>query len=204
MNLILITSVLYPLNPGVFSPKERLEQLIRFTIPSIRKKIPDCYLVVVEGSEITKEEKTIISNNCDELFLFDIKNFDKNMGEINLIYSFLISDSFDKLKNKMHNFIKISGRYHLSDEFEFEKYSGSIIKNEKSIRSDCNVSHTTLYKVFKSDMNSFVEKIFNILKGGIFIDIEHTFYKYNVVPCSLEIEKLGIAGLCSHGHYYQA
>lgn len=56
MHLIVITSVIRPQNaPTIFSAEERYRQLID-SIKSVRGKIPDCLIIVLEGSSYTDDQ----------------------------------------------------------------------------------------------------------------------------------------------------
>lgn len=202
MNLVLVTSVINA-RDSFFSSEERLKQTIEFTIPSIRKKIPNSYVVILEGSNVSDEQKNKLEKICDEIFYIDLGGLDKQSGEINLLYKYLTSEIFSEKKTKIENLLKISGRYYFSNQYDFEKYNKSVILNSKSSWTNHIVSHTTYYKLFKDDISQFIEKLTLIIKTGIFIDIEHTFYKYNMVPCEHEINKLMVSGFVSgDGSFY--
>jgi len=196
MNLVLVTSVINA-RDSFFSSEERLKQTIELTIPSIRKKIPNSYVAILEGSNVSDEQKNKLEKVCDEIFYVDLGGSDKQSGEINLLYKYLTSEIFSEKENKIENLLKISGRYYFSDQFDFEKYDKSVILNSKSSWTNHTLSHTTYYKLFKDDISQFIEKLFIILKNGFFIDIEHTFYKYDMVPCEHEINKLMVSGFIS-------
>lgn len=196
MNLVLVTSVINA-KDSCFSSEERLKQTIELTIPSIKKKIPNSYVVILEGSNVSDEQKDKLEKYCDEIFYVNLGGLDKQYGEINLLYKYLISEIFSKKKNNVDNLLKISGRYYFSDQFNFEKYKKSVILNLKSSWTNHNVSHTTYYKLSKDCIDQFIKNLSIIIKSGIFIDIEHTFYKYNVVPCEYKINKLMVSGFIS-------
>ena len=204
MNVVLVTSVINA-KDSCFSSEERLKQTIELTIPSIKKKIPNSYVVILEGSNVSDEQKNKLEKVCDEIFYVDLGGLDKQSGEINLLYKYLTSEIFLEKKTKIENLLKISGRYYFSNQYDFEKYNKSVILNSKSSWTNHIVSHTTYYKLFKDDISQFIEKLTIIIKTGIFIDIEHTFYKYNMVPCEHEINKLMVSGFVSgDGSFYNS
>lgn len=56
MHLIFITSVIRPQNaPTIFSPEERFQQL-NDSIRSVRGKIPEYFVIVLEGSSYTDDQ----------------------------------------------------------------------------------------------------------------------------------------------------
>ena len=71
-NLVLITSVINTPNKplsysnvrSVFTREERYEQTKK-TINSIKEKIPDCKLMIVECTDFTEEEKVYFEKECD-------------------------------------------------------------------------------------------------------------------------------------------
>lgn len=125
---------------GVFKPEQRLEQTVG-TIHSIKAKIPDARIVVMEccGTPITAAQAdTLISasdyfrdmsHDADVQALYDNDNWDvvKNGTEIMCFGRML-----NELKNKplldgidrMH---KMSGRYILNDMFDPETYDQSTL-----------------------------------------------------------------------------
>lgn len=205
MNIVLITSVINEYSKSIFTPVQRLEQLTDLTIPSIRKKIPNSYIVILEGSALSIDDKNILNDNCDELITFNVIGLDKSLGELNLIYKYLTSDSFLRMYSKLDSVVKISGRYYLLDDFNFFEYNDSVIKSIKSSWTDYYVSVTLYYRVVKKDIDYFIDKISKVaLNYGIFIDIEHTFYKYNIVPSKYKIDRLGVGGwLAPSGKYIE-
>jgi hypothetical protein len=198
MNLVLVTSVINSSSESsIFSPNERLDQLINKTIPSINQKIPNPYIVIIEGSDIDSNQKQKLNNISDELLIFPIaKNLQKSIGEVILLLNFLNSNNFFSIINNIDNIIKITGRYYLLDEYNFNQYDGSVIKIDKVDWTNNYVCQTQYYKVSKNKIKQYIEKL-NIIKNeGIFIDLEHTFYKYEVVVSDSKIERVGFAGFC--------
>ena len=135
MNLVLVTSVINTKH-SFFSSEERLKQTIELTIPSIRNKILNTYIVILEGSNVSDEQKNKLEKVCDEIFYVDLGGSDKQSGEINLLYRYLTSEIFSEKKNKIENLLKISGRYY--------------INNNPSKVIDCCYDYSpTLYNVAK-------------------------------------------------------
>ena len=90
INLVVVTSVIYPFHSSIYSPNERLKQLTDLTISSIYKKIPNPYIVVLEGSILTKEDiAKLKESKIHNLLYFDISNLHKSIGEATLILNYL-------------------------------------------------------------------------------------------------------------------
>ena len=63
MNLVLITSMLYvPYNLSIYSKEERLEQTIN-SIKSVKERICNAYIVILEGSIISQNDKECFIND---------------------------------------------------------------------------------------------------------------------------------------------
>jgi hypothetical protein len=127
---------------GVFSPEQRLEQTIG-TIHSIKSKIPDAKIVVMEccGTPITEEQISIIkphadafvdySRDADVQALYESDNWDvvKNGTEIMCFGRLLISlrDTGIFKNMAVDRIHKMSGRYILNDMFDPDMYESSEI-----------------------------------------------------------------------------
>lgn len=197
MNLVLVTSCVHQYSGYSFYDSEtRIKQLIELTIDSVRKKIPNSYIVILEGSEVSPEEIKILKNNSDQLFLHNVKGLDKSSGEVSLIFNFLNSLDFKKIYKKIDNLIKISGRYYLLENYNFDMYAGCVIKNNKKEWSNEYASETRYYKVSKNKIDDYINNLHNLIVNGMHRDIEHSFYFYNVVTPTNTIDKIGIGGFC--------
>jgi hypothetical protein len=136
-NITLITSIIdtpnLPLSytnvRSVFNKQQRFEQTKR-TISTIREKIPDNKIFLIECSPLTDQEREYFMNTCDYFFnVYDtsktqlIKRMhtqSKSMGEgtmtiLSLKYLFEHNVEFDYL-------FKISGRYWLNEGFDYCLY----------------------------------------------------------------------------------
>src|SRR6056300_795193 len=86
-DLVLITSVIntpnvplsYSKTKSVFSRKERFTQT-KNTIVSIKDKIPNCKIIIVECSDLNTEEQEYLSINCDYILnLWEKKELHNNI-----------------------------------------------------------------------------------------------------------------------------
>lgn len=202
VNLVVVTSVIHYYHPSVYSPEERLFQLVNKTIKTIKEKIPNSYIVILEGGNLNKEEKNILKNaKVDELLYHDVSKYNKSGGELMLLKNYFFSDFFEKLQKEknIETISKISGRYFLTDNFNFYNHTTDsfvIKKIDKTYWSHQGIFETRYYRFPYSYIDIFKNKLQEILNNGLHIDIEHSFYKYNVFPFEKikNIDKIYIAG----------
>lgn len=157
-NLIFITSIIKPPNiplsygtRSVYTSQERFEQT-KITIQSVKEKIPNSKIFIVECSDLNEEETTYFIQNTNYfLNLYDNVNLRNNMhsqskslcegtmticGLLFLIQNNILYD----------NLIKISGRYYLSDRFNLNNFMDNDIVI-KYINDDANNIFTGLFKI---------------------------------------------------------
>jgi len=200
-NLVLITSVVRPIKSNsVYSENERFSQLL-ISIDSIKKKIPNSYIIVLEGSSHQDHMKYYILKSGANIFYFDVTNLDKQYGESNLLYNFFLSDVFSKIKNKnILSISKLSGRYYLNDNFKFyfdnETCICKIITAEDSWSKIPHVI-TTFYSIPYKYCDNFINGIKKCCEN-IFIDIEHSFYFYETIHASKVNKNIINIGVCGN------
>ena len=194
--LVLIPSVinLKKTSLSIFSNEDRLEQLKELTLPSVRKHIKDSYIVLLEGSDIDLPD-------LDVDFVWkvpDTQTLEKSYGEIFLIYSFLASSAFLELKNtESFSYVyKLSGRYQINENFNQPPEDKFLAKKVDNTWSGHSIFETRLYSLPASYLDTFIAKLLNILTEGMFIDIEHSFFHYGVLPVEQlhNTELLGVEG----------
>lgn len=171
MKLILITSLLNPVKKplsyintrSIYSVEERLQQLL-VTIESVKNKIPDHYIILVDASKnIEKYENTLITlvNEYynfkeNENIMNKVESPFKGVGEIYTMLGYLLNNDISRFEC----LIKISGRYYLNNNFKYEIFDNNL--NIFRPFYDRVVS-TRLYKVNKDYFEKFIE----ILKNAI-------------------------------------
>jgi hypothetical protein len=218
-NLVLITSIVntpnkplsYTNSRSVFSRNERFEQT-KLTIQSIKAKIPNNKILLVECSDFNKEEKLYFEKECDYILnLYNNKELHGNifglskaLGEGTLIIQALLCI---KQKNICYNnLFKISGRYWLNDNFDYNIFNNEMLIFKKI--NDNNIS-TVLYK-FPHYIQEFLQVFLedNYYNMTNFIGIETLFsnflksIKYNN---TILFDKLGISGYVAVcGSIYEA
>ena len=158
-NLVLITSVICtPNNPlsytstrSVFTHDERFAQTKK-TIETVKEKIPNAKIFIVECSELNDEQTDYFTKNSDYfLNLFDetekcanVYGKSKSLGEGTMTFcalEYVLNNNiiFD-------NLIKISGRYWLSDKFNYNNFNNTNIVIKYIDNNHDNV-FTALYKI---------------------------------------------------------
>ena len=199
MNVVLITSVI---KNAILSPylneEERLEQT-RVSINTVKSKIPNAYIVIIEGSPLDDDlYNKFIDFGANEVFYASVEGLGKSAGELTLLCSYLSSDNFKKISNDCESLSKLSGRYYLTDDFDFsDEYIIYSIDKSWSGRGACS---TRYWKVQKDYIPTVINKLETIKNNiGYFVDIEHAFYYYDTIPQSkIKKDKLvGVAGIVS-------
>jgi hypothetical protein len=178
INLVMVTSVIHTANKpltyssvrSVFTPEDRINQTLN-TFRTIREKIPNSFIVLVEGSTLDDHEKNIIIPNVNAFFqcndLDNINSSLKGLGETSMVREFLNSDIFKNISNK--NIIitttKITGRYYLDDNYSFEnmpldKITLKMEGEDWHVTSSYRVG-TNLIDIYKSEL----DRVYNMYKN---------------------------------------
>lgn len=135
---------------GVFKPAERLQQTLD-TINSIKSKIPDALIVVMEccGEPIKKDQEDILRANChvfvdysndpDVQALYDNDNWDvvKNGTEIMCFGRALAILDKEGILADVDRIHKMSGRYVLNDMFDPDTYDQFDVRDKIVIGPKC-------------------------------------------------------------------
>jgi len=172
-NIILITSIIQTPNKplsyidirSVYSHEERYEQTKK-TIQTVKEKIPNSKILIVECSRLTEEQDLYFKEHTD-YFLNLIDDQDK----VNRIYSIskawgegtMTIAAFDFLKKnnvQYDSLFKISGRYWLTDFFNYNNFVNKdiIIHN---IENNIHITFTCLYKLDVSNVDQFHDFLLN-------------------------------------------
>jgi thymidylate synthase len=180
MNIVLITSIINTPNTtlsyssirSVFNRKERFEQTKK-TVESIKLRLKNHRIMIVECTDFNDEESEFINKNCDYVLnLWDKKELhtnifgpSKSLGEGTMTIEAL--KYIEELNIEYLYLYKISGRYWLNHNFKIDDVANNVFK---MIKNDANNIFTALYKINKdtSDkllffLNSNIEKMFNCI-----------------------------------------
>ena len=208
INIILITTKIYVSdNPftytktrSIYTTSDRFNQTLN-TIESIKKYIPDYFIVLFDNSKFTLHEINILKKNVNLLiniqnnkiinYFTDI-NDNKAYGElIQTLYSLKI------IKNiPFKHFFKISGRYILNNTFKYNIYNNdeNIFKKNKDVTHD-EYYYTCFYKISNTKFKKFFNNIMslhNIIKNSdIFNSISYEIFMPKNIN-KTEINNLGI------------
>lgn len=173
-NIVLVTSIIntpnnipwsYSAIRSVFNREERFEQT-KQTIKSIKELIPNYKIIIVECTDFTEEEMTFFFEECDYVLNLwersDLHNAffgkSKSLGEGTMTIE-AIKYLQDK-KIKFNNLFKISGRYWLSERFNYNNFNNNKLICHKINNNAGNID-TWLYKMPYSFINIWKEFLFN-------------------------------------------
>jgi len=200
MKLILITSLLNPVNKPlsyintrtIYNIEERFQQTL-ITIQTVKKYIPDYYIVLIEASKNIEKYEKELKEMVNEYYNFkdnkditqQVESLYKGLGEIYMMLGYL---SYNDI-NKFDSLIKISGRYYLNDTFDFKNFNNNLNIFRKFYNSAVS---TRLYKINNSYFKKFIE---NLKKSIIYLkngkSEEEIFY--NLMEYT-HIDNLGLSG----------
>jgi len=210
MNITLITSIIHtpdlPLSyiktRSIYSHEERFNQTKK-TIETIREKIPNNKIFLIECSLLTQNETEYFQNTVDIFInIFDTHSENlisrmftksKAMGEgtmtifaINYLYA---------SKIKFENMFKISGRYWLTENFHYENFDNNNVV-VKYIDNDSTNTLTSLYKL----PNKYIYEWYLFLLNSETdfqqcVGYENIFAKFiKTIDGVIVLEKIGVAG----------
>ena len=141
-NLIIISSAICTVNKPLgytpirsfFTHEQRYEQTLQ-TIESIRKMIPESYIVITEGTEIPDYMEGNILSKVD--YYYNVSKIDwvservnspaKGHGEVASILAYFKSPHFEEKKESFKSISKISGRYKIRSDFKFDVLDDRVI-----------------------------------------------------------------------------
>lgn len=203
-NLVLITSVIntpniplsYSNTRSVFSRYERFLQTKK-TIESIKNKLPNDKIIIVECSDLNQEETDYLKDNCDYILnLWEKKELhnsifgiSKSLGE-----GTMTIEAFKYIKDLEYNYLyKISGRYWLNTNFEIDKIQSNVFKR---INNNENNIFTALYKIDKNSVEKlllFLTKNIEAMKKCIGYEVLMSHFVKNIDKKLVDI--IGLSGL---------
>ena len=217
-NIVLITSKIYVSNNpfsyvecrSYYTPQQRLQQTFD-TIKSIRKFIPNSYIILVDNSKFNHFEYMFLKNIVDTFInttdnstlnfytdVFEYKAFAEISQQIHFFKLFFKND-YSKIKN----FFKITGRYLINEDFCYNNYNNDSNIFKKNVEVlDRKYYYTCFYKLDKSILKEvydiFTELIINKnLYMNNFSDLEVIFpnkiiNKIKLVDTLGVVENIGV------------
>jgi hypothetical protein len=184
-NIVIITSKIYVSTNkfsyidirSIYSPLDRLKQTLE-TINTIKKYIPNYFIIIIDNSKFSNEQIDLIESNVD-LFLNPYKNeklkyytdecIYKAYGE--LYQTKILLECVSLLINngviKLINLFKITGRYLINDNFDYNVYNNenNIFKINENVL-DRKYYYTCFYKIsfknyefYNSVINNLIDEI---------------------------------------------
>jgi len=174
-NIILITSVIntpnkplsYSKTRSVYNRRERFEQTKK-TIQSVKEKLFNSKIIIVECSDFNEEESKYFNDKCDYVLnLWEKKELhnnifgtSKSLGEGTMTIEAL--KYIEELNLEYQYLYKISGRYWLNDNFKLDKIENNVFKK---INNDENNVFTALYKIDKKTVEKLVFFLINNIEN---------------------------------------
>lgn len=215
--IAIITSALHS-SIGIFNLQERFAQTI-ISIDTIRKKIPNCFLIVSDISvNECKKEKDYISSVVDLFLDFSKDSLVSEVSKIGLKSHgevLLFANTLNYINNNTNisnvkRIFKLSGRHNLTEEFDISAYSN--IKNKyvfkKRVKSwinpDWYLYETRLWSMDKSNLDDYLSRVpnfYNSLDGEF--DIEHAYYKFIDRQNVVEFDNICVEGRIAPNGKYQ-
>ena len=209
-NLVLITSVINTPNKplsyskvrSVFTRRERYEQTKK-TIDSIKEKIPNYKIMIVECTDFTNEEKSYFERECDYILnLWDKKELhssifgkSKSLGEGTMTIQalkYILENNFN-----CDNLFKICGRYWLNDKFDYKLFDNSYLIFKK-INGSINNIFTSFYKIPNNNIAVLLDFLIKTeidMKNKIGYEILFGYYLKQIHYNNVEfIDNIGYEG----------
>ncbi|NBV27553.1 hypothetical protein EBS02_00825 [bacterium] len=207
---------------GVYSPEERLDQLIK-TCESIRERTT-CDIVIVDGGEkfLSIEEQNKLNGVISHFYSYydtplvkelrelKIQDVVKNVIEVFMFGSFFHSE-VEKIKHYGRVF-KLSGRYTLTNEFDYNyhiKQRDRIVirgpytsQFTPEITGGVRLQYMSRLWSFDAALIEYMVEVYkHMLKNmietvnsGGYIDIEHSLFKFLDPKIVVTPEKIGVVG----------
>jgi hypothetical protein len=212
-NLVLICSIIktpntplsYTETRSIYSHEERFEQTKK-TIQSIKKKIPNAKILMVECSDLDETKINHLKNNVDYFInlindtekVQNIYSISKSLGEGTMTIEAI--NYIEQNNIEFDNLIKITGRYWLSEHFNYLNFDNNDIVVH-NIYNDVNNTCTSLYKLNKMNVLDFQNFLIHN-KDLMYqcIGYEVLFAKFLQLPKNnktIHMDKIGINGLIS-------
>ena len=209
---------------GVYDTQTIIEQTIE-TCKSIRNKC-DADIIILDGGyqDITEKERDILSPYINKFYSFadadnvkqlqQVPNHDivKNMIEIIIFGSFFDKVTEDGWREKYKRMFKMSGRYTLNDDFNYDKHMqakdkviirGPFTSQFKSeITGGVSLQYMSRLWSFDAFLLPYIRDIYTDMFNHMterlnskgYIDIEHLLF-HHLDPVLIEnIGKLGVEG----------
>ena len=202
-NLIVITTAIRSLTSHTcFTPEMRFLQVMR-TILSIHEKVPNPFIVILDTGTLTNQQTELLNVYVNQIINMESSMLSKNGGEIIMLYKYFFSRQFEEILPSIKTFSKISGRYFLTERFNFEKHdlSKNLIKLTYH-HVPGNYIEGRYFRIPKERLVAFTQKYIAMVNELIekntidTVSIEVELFKYNLFDLEHSIykEHLGVGG----------
>lgn len=211
-NIIFISSVIntpdlplsYINTRSIYNHEERFEQTKK-TINTIRNKIPNSIIFLIECSQLKDYEKEYLKNFTDIFInLYDLNDNNiinnvfsksKSLGEGTLT---MYAINYLQQNNiAFDNFYKLSGRYWINNNFNYDIFNNDKIVVKK-INNDSNNLITSLYKLPKNYLhlwNEFCLNSKNDMNDCIGAEVLLAKFINNITEDDkIFVDKIGVSG----------
>lgn len=213
MNVVMIISVINTIDSplsyhpirSVYTSEERYQQTLK-TIESVKKHIPNSYIVFIEGSILNQTTETglkqlvdlYLNYSSDNTIYTAVNDIHKSYAEGLTILKFLESEECKNLQ--IENLFKLSGRYYITNSFKLDEYTNThnCFKQipEKNCIDRAPRYSPVMYKIHKTSLDEYRDMFKNnlsIMQQYVDADIE-SFLCYFMINNIKFIEWLGVAG----------
>lgn len=190
-NIVIIPSLIYC--NCRYSKDERYEQT-KVSIKSVRDRIPNSFIILIDISPFTNEESAYLKNNCD-LFINPKDEKEemskkiigkKSYGEktyLEYVLNLLNTHkdyNYDHFTN-VKNIFKVGGRYFLNENFDYSKYDNDCdVINIIPQHLYNNACYPSCFKITKSNITHFTDslKLYDEDVKHSVIDMECMLFKH--------------------------
>jgi hypothetical protein len=200
MFVFIITSYINLSSGTIYSPSERLIQT-HSSISSIKDHHPDAYIILVEYSKLTTEQKNSLLVNqiidLSENTLAQTICKDKSLGDVYALVQGLVH-----VPKEFTVVCKLSGRYRLNDEYYPDCFTKDLFVI-REIKHDFDNYKTVCYEtkligIGQERVNEFIlilNDCFQALMRKEYPNIEHALYKLLPISQTLVLkDKIGVEG----------
>lgn len=183
-----------------FSREKRMEQILK-SIVSVRKMVPDSFVVLLEIGSASEDERRYLDSLVDLYMSIPVSGLSKSLGEATMMNEFFLSQWFMQNKHRFKTFSKLSGRYFLTDKYDFSRHSHekNIIKF-RWVHPGEGVFETRHFRIPSSNIDKFIKNLENVVNVHPYIfkhiDIEHIFFLFDFFPSceTIHAKKIDVAG----------
>jgi hypothetical protein len=211
LNLFYITCAVRPTTETSIFPSHIRIQQILLSIQSVRKKVPNAFIVLLETGSASDEEKDFLQSQVDHYMTIPATSLVKSQGEAMLIHGFFTSSWFQENRPRFQTFSKLSGRYFLLDRYDFMAHSlDKVFIKFRWDEQGRGLFETRYYRIPASKIDGFIQTLDVVLSKHSTLfketDIEHIYCLFNFFPLQETIhdQPIGLAGwYTGDGHYME-